>query len=226
MMMLTLNEEGAIGKVIDDIRRVVPEAEIIVVDSSKDKTPEIAQSKGCTVVRQFPPRGYGYAMDAGLKAATRPYVITLDCDDTYPCDAIKDLLVLAEQGYDLVSASRLGHRPKNMPLGNYFGNMAFVYFTFFICGVRSSDVHTGMRMYRKTLLDSFTWDPSGPALPVEMQVGPLALGYKCTEIFIDYNPRIGESKLQIIPSTIWTLRRIWNWRMFFNPRRAKKKQTA
>ena len=33
--MITMNEEGAIGKVVADIRRVAPEAEILVVDSSK-----------------------------------------------------------------------------------------------------------------------------------------------------------------------------------------------
>ena len=32
--MITRNEEKAIGKVITDIRRVVPEADVLVVDSS------------------------------------------------------------------------------------------------------------------------------------------------------------------------------------------------
>ena len=94
VMMLTLNEEGAIAKVVEDIRRFLPEAEIIVVDSSTDRTPEIAQGLGCNVVRQFPPKGYGFAMDAGFRAASREYIITLDCDDTYPCEAMEQLLVL------------------------------------------------------------------------------------------------------------------------------------
>ena len=36
--MITLNEEKAIAKVVDDIRRVVPDAEILVIDSSSDRT--------------------------------------------------------------------------------------------------------------------------------------------------------------------------------------------
>jgi hypothetical protein len=38
LVMLTLNEEGAIKKVVEDVRRELPDAEIVVVDSSTDKT--------------------------------------------------------------------------------------------------------------------------------------------------------------------------------------------
>ena len=55
--MITMNEERAIAKVVQDIRRVVPDAEIFVVDSSRDRTAEIATELGCRVFKQFPPRG-------------------------------------------------------------------------------------------------------------------------------------------------------------------------
>ena len=64
--MITRNEEKAVGKVIQDIKANVPEAEIVVVDSSSDRTAEIAESLGARVVRQFPARGYGPAMDTAL----------------------------------------------------------------------------------------------------------------------------------------------------------------
>ena len=224
ILMLTLNEEGAIAKVVADIRRVLPESEIVVVDSSKDRTPEIAKELGCIVVRQFPPRGYGNAMDAGFKACSREFVVTLDCDDTYPVDAINEMLVKADQGCDLVSASRLGSRPESMRLANYIANKVFAYLALFLCGCHSTDVHTGMRLYRKSLLDSFSYEPEGMALPVEMQVGPASLGFRCEETFIEYKPRIGESKMVPLPGTIWTLRRLWTWRTFFNPKRSKAKQ--
>ncbi|MBX9952673.1 MAG: glycosyltransferase family 2 protein, partial [Candidatus Obscuribacterales bacterium] len=86
-ILLTLNEEGAIAKVVSDIRRILPEAEIVVVDSSTDNTAEIAQALGCNVIRQTPPRGYGWAMDAGFKNARGQYLVTMDCDDTYPAEA-------------------------------------------------------------------------------------------------------------------------------------------
>ena len=65
--MITMNEERAVAKVIHDIRQAAPEAEILVVDSSKDATPKIAEDLGARVIRQFPPCGYGPAMELALR---------------------------------------------------------------------------------------------------------------------------------------------------------------
>ncbi|HEY9788973.1 MAG TPA: glycosyltransferase family 2 protein [Candidatus Obscuribacterales bacterium] len=221
VVMITLNEEGAIAKVVNDIRGTLPEAEIVVVDSSKDRTAEIARSLNCVVVRQFPPEGYGRAMDKALTTASKPIVCTLDCDDTYPVAALKDMLLLMQQGADLVSASRLQKRPAAMPFANYLANRLFAWLAFVICNVQSTDVHTGMRAYSKELIKDFPYDPDGPALPVELQVGPAACGWRCEEMFIDYRPRVGESKLDKIRSTIWTVKRLWRWRTACNSERKK-----
>src|SRR6185436_3357656 len=101
--MITMNEEGAVGKVVADIRRVVPDAEILLVDSSKDRTAEIAQELGCRVIKQFPPQGYGPAMDRAVREAAGDVVITLDCDDTYPVEMIPELVKRVEEGADLVN---------------------------------------------------------------------------------------------------------------------------
>lgn len=226
VMMLTLNEENAIEKVVKDIRRVCGDCEIVVVDSSTDRTPEIATELGCHVVRQFPPRGYGNAFDAGLKASTGDVIITLDCDDTYPVETIPILLAKMKEpnqvrgkngkeeriGYDIVSASRLPCRPMSMPLPNYIANWLFCQLSLVLCGVKSTDVHTGMRAYTKAVVRDFKYDPVGLALPVELYIGPARAGYHCTEIFIEYRNRIGESKLDPVPGTIWTLKRIWKYR--------------
>jgi Glycosyl transferase family 2 len=66
IVMITMNEEKAVGKVIGDIQRLLPAAEIVIVDSSRDATPEIAAALGATVIRQFPPKGYGRAMDLSI----------------------------------------------------------------------------------------------------------------------------------------------------------------
>jgi glycosyltransferase involved in cell wall biosynthesis len=212
VMMLTLNEEKAIEKVVNDIRRVCGDCEIVVVDSSSDRTPQIAKALGCTVIRQFPARGYGIAFDAGLKASAGDVIITLDCDDTYPVEAIPILLAKMAEGFDVVSASRLPRRPTSMPLANFMANWIFAKLAGAICGVTTTDVHTGMRAYTSQLVKDFSYDPVGPALPVELYLGPVRAGYKCTEIFIEYRDRIGESKLAPVIGTIWTLKRIWKWR--------------
>ena len=224
VVMISMNEEGAVAMIVSQIRENAPSAEIVIVDSSKDRTAEIATSLGARVIKQFPPRGYGRAMELALRSATGKVIVTLDCDNTYPVESIHELIRKMNEGYDLVSGSRLGHRPDAMPFPNYLANMLFGILAGAICGVRSTDVHTGMRAYRKSLIKSFPYKPEGPALPVELQVGPAALGFKCYEFFIDYKPRIGESKLEKWSSTVWTVKRLWRWRFFFNPEKAKLKK--
>lgn len=211
--MITLNEEKAIGKVVDDIRRVVPDAEILVVDSSKDRTAEIAESKGCRVIKQFPPKGYGPAMDRAVREASGDIVITLDCDDTYPVEVIPKLAsMVADEGWDLVNTTRVHHRPAAMPLPNFIANRVFALAARVLHGVHTTDVHSGMRAYRKSMIDKVTWTPQGPALPVDMLVIPHRMGFRVTDVPIEYRERIGETTLRRWTSTMWTFRRLWNAR--------------
>jgi len=210
--MITLNEEAAVAKVVGDIRRVVPDAEIFVVDSSRDRTAEVAESLGCRVFKQFPPKGYGPAMDRAVRDARGDIVITLDCDDTYPVDAIPKLVALIDEGWDLVNATRLAKRPKAMPLANYVANRVFAWTARLLHGIRTTDVHSGMRAYRKSMIDAVPWDPNGPALPVDMLILPYRRGFRVTEVPIEYRERIGATTLQRFRSTVWTFKRLWKAR--------------
>jgi glycosyltransferase involved in cell wall biosynthesis len=207
--MITMNEEGAIAKVVGDIRGVAPDAEILIVDSSKDRTPEIAASLGCRVLRQFPPQGYGPAMDRAVREAAGDIVITLDCDDTYPVDAIPRMVALIDEGYDLVNTTRVATRPQAMPFANFLANRVFALGARLLHGIRTTDVHSGMRAYRKSMIDAVQWNARGPALPVDMLVVPYRRGFRVTELVIDYRERIGTTTLHRFSSTWWTFKRLW-----------------
>lgn len=210
--MITLNEERAVRKVVDDIRRVAPEAEIFLVDSSTDRTAEVGAELGCRVLKQFPPQGYGPAMNRAVRDAPGDVVITLDCDDTYPVEAIPRLIALIGEGYDLVNATRLAKRPKAMPFANYLANRVFAWTARLLHGLKTTDVHSGMRAYRKSMIDMVRWNEHGPALPVDMLVIPFRMGFKVAEIPIDYRERIGDTTLRRWSSAVWTFRRLWNAR--------------
>ncbi|HYR28112.1 MAG TPA: glycosyltransferase family 2 protein [Thermoanaerobaculia bacterium] len=210
--MITMNEEKAVAKVVGDIRRVAPEAEILLVDSSKDRTAEIATELGCRVIKQFPPQGYGPAMDRAVREANGEVVVTLDCDDTYPVEVIPELVRLVDEGYDLVNTTRTWRRPKAMPFANFLANRLFAFGARVLHGLKTTDVHSGMRAYRKSMLDQVQWTAKGPALPVDMYVIPFRRGFKVTEIPIDYRERIGETTLHRWTSTLWTFRRLWRAR--------------
>ena len=207
--MITRNEEKAIAKVIADIRRVVPSAEILVVDSSSDRTAEIAQEMGARVIKQFPAKGYGPAMDLALRSGKGQVVVTLDCDDTYPCEDIPRLAGLVlDEGYDIVDGSRLKSKPQAMPWINYLANWAFAFLASLLFLRRVTDLHSGMRAYRKSLIDELKYKPRGAALPVELLLRPLKMGKKLKVVYIDYRERVGTSTMRPLESAWWTLRRI------------------
>ena len=210
--MITLNEERAVAKVVGDIRRVVPDAEIFLVDSSRDRTAEIAEQLGCRVFKQFPPKGYGPAMDRAVRDASGDVVVTLDCDDTYPVDTIPRLVAMIQDGWDLVNTTRVANRPKAMPLTNFVANRAFALSARLLHGIKTTDVHSGMRAYRKSMIDAVQWNANGPALPVDMLVVPYRMGYRVTEVPIEYRERIGETTLRRFKSTWWTFKRLWRAR--------------
>jgi glycosyltransferase involved in cell wall biosynthesis len=207
--MITMNEQDAVGAVIEDIKKIAPGAEILIVDSSKDKTPEIAESMGAKVIRQFPPKGYGPAMDLALRSGSGDVVITMDCDNTYPAEMIPELArYVLEESYDLVDGSRLKTKPEAMPMLNYLANWGFAFIASLFFFRRVTDLHSGMRAYRKTLIDKLVYNEKGAALPVELLLKPLKQGYKIKFIFIDYKERLGKSTMKPLESAWWTLKRI------------------
>jgi glycosyltransferase involved in cell wall biosynthesis len=213
VVMITKNEEQAVSSVLRDIQRIAPEAEVIIVDSSDDRTPQIAASLGARVIRQYPPQGYGRAMDRALRAASGEAIVTLDCDNTYPPEMIPTLArYVTDDGYDLVDGSRLERKPKSMPWINYLANRGFAILASILFLRKITDLHSGMRAYRRSLIRELCYNAHGPALPVELLLKPLKLGYKIKFIYIDYRDRFGTSTMRPLASAWWTLRRILNAR--------------
>lgn len=207
--MITMNEEKAIETVVQDIRKFVPDAEILIVDSSRDRTAEIAESLGVKVIKQFPPRGYGPAMDMALRSGSGEVIITMDCDNTYPASDIPRFAsMVLEEGYDLVDGSRLKTKPKAMPWINYLANAGFAMIASVLFLRWLTDLHSGMRAYRKTLIDNLKYEAKGAALPVELLLRPIRMKYKVKTVFIDYFERVGVSTMRPLESAYWTIKRI------------------
>jgi len=192
--MATKNEEKAVGRVINEIKKVTEtKAEIVIVDGSSDNTPEIARKLGAKVIRQKP-QGYGIALKKALLSTTGEFIVTLDCDCTYPTEVIPELIKLLEEGYDVVSGSRLMKRPKNMTLLNYIGNKFFAVLASVLFNFRITDLTTGMRAYKRDVITSIEWTEN-IGLSAELLLRPISRGYKIIEIPIEYKPRVGKTKL-------------------------------
>src|SRR6056297_3308306 len=194
VVMGTYNEEAAIGTVLSDIEDVTDgRAEVVCVDGSSDRTAEIAREHGARVVEQEP-QGYGVAVREAVLTPDRPVVVTTDCDDTYPMEALPEFLAEINDGADVVSGDRLYHGADAMPGFNRFGNQAFAAIASVLMGERVHDTTTGMRAYRKEVIESIEWTEN-TGLSAELLIRPLMRGYEIREHPIAYRERAGETKL-------------------------------
>jgi glycosyltransferase involved in cell wall biosynthesis len=197
VVMGTYNEEEAIEKVLTDIEEVTDgKAEVVCVDGSSDRTPEIAREHGATVIEQEP-QGYGVAVEEAISTPDRPIIVTTDCDDTYPMEQLPEFLTLVNEGYDVVSGDRLYHGADAMPAFNRLGNHLFALAASVLMGERVHDTTTGMRAYRKEVIESIEWTEN-TGLSAELLIRPLMRGYDVREHPIEYRERAGETKLDPI----------------------------
>jgi hypothetical protein len=208
--MLTLNEKESVEKMIDDIRAVAPDAKILLIDSSSDDTPERARAKGARVIRQLPPRGHGPAMERLMYEAAQESdaLIYIDCDFTYPTYEIPNMRKMLEDGADVVNGSRTSKYPKAMPVPNFLANRTFAASAQLVHGIPTTDVHSGMRGYRSSVIRAFSFDGEGDALPLDTLILPARSNYHVLEFPIEYSERVGFSKLAKLRGTVWTFIRI------------------
>ena len=104
------NEAPAIGKVVDDFHRELPEATVYVYDNnSTDGTAEIARAHGAAVRRE-PRQGKGNVCRQMFRDIDAACYLMVDGDDTYPAESARDLCapVLAGEA-DMVVGDRLSN---------------------------------------------------------------------------------------------------------------------
>ena len=111
ILIPAFNEVGAIGGVIQEVRGVIPDVPILVVDdASTDDTPQTARSAGADVLRLPYHLGLGGGVQAGYKLAYElgyEYVIRVDGDGQHDPKYIPALLkTLRETGCHMVIGSR------------------------------------------------------------------------------------------------------------------------
>ena len=111
ILIPAFNEEGAIGEVIREIREIIPEAPVLVVDdASRDETVGRAKAAGGEVMRLPHHLGLGGCVQAGYKLAFElgyDYVIRVDGDGQHDPKYIPALLdTLRKSGCHMVIGSR------------------------------------------------------------------------------------------------------------------------
>lgn len=216
----TMNEERSIGQVIDAIRGSVSDSlsyEILIVDTnSKDRTREIALSKGARIVDE-PRRGYGRAYKTGFEAASGEIIATLDADMTYPAEMIEELVnILDSENLDFISTNRFANlKPGAMSATHKLGNRVLSLTARLLFRVKIKDSQSGMWVFRKNVLPRLNLTSDGMSFSEELKVEAFKKT-KAKEVPISYSPRVGEVKLN-------TWRDGWNNLKFLFKKRFGKK---
>ncbi|HIU74821.1 MAG TPA: glycosyltransferase [Candidatus Pelethocola excrementipullorum] len=194
------NESKTIAKVVEDFKRVIPEATIYVYDNnSSDGTDEIAKKAGA-VVRYEYQQGKGNTIRRMFFEVDAECYLMVDGDDTYPAANAREMVnKVLEKKVDMVVGDRLSStyfEENKRPFHN-FGNSI----------VRGSinlwfkndikDIMTGYRAFSYRFVKTFPVLSKGFEIETEMSIHAIDKNMFMENVVIDYRdrPEGSESKL-------------------------------
>ncbi len=199
------NEEKTIGKVIEDIKKIMDhtkyEYKILVIDDgSKDNTSKIAKEKGAIV--------YSHPVNAGLAQTFKTeiekcldlkadIIVHTDADGQYLAKEIPKLIEKVEEGYDLVLGSRFKRKIEHMPWIKKIGNKAFSKVISNIVRTKITDAQTGFRAFTKTIAQKIKIT-STFSYTQEQIIRAFQAKFKVTEIPVYFAKRGAKTKSRLM----------------------------
>lgn len=187
------NEAVTIGKVVDDFKRVLPDADIYVYDNnSKDDTAAIAEDHGA-IVRTEPRQGKGNVVRQMFREIDADYYIMVDGDDTYPAEAAPRLLEpLMNDTADMTVGDRLSngtYGEENDRAFHGFGNNLVRWLIKVIYGYAFDDVMTGYRAFNRIFVKTMPVLSEGFQIETELSIHAVDKRFRTTDVPIDYRDR-------------------------------------
>ena len=183
-----LDEELTIGEFVEWCREGLRQAgvvgEILIVDSSSDRTAEIAISKGARVL-STPKRGLGRAYIDALPFIRGPHVLMGDADCTYDFRGLAPFVERMREGYEFVMGSRWkGYiEPGSMPkLHRYLGTPVTTWILNVLYSSDFSDIHCGMRGITRDALERMDIQSQSWEYASEMVLKSVHMDLQTTEV--------------------------------------------
>jgi glycosyltransferase involved in cell wall biosynthesis len=207
IIMPVFNEARYCQRIIETVlaKRLPIDKELIIVESnSTDGSREIVQSfdgrPGVRVVLQDRPRGKGFAVRAGLEAATGTIILIQDADFEYDVDDYDALLepILQHRAAFVLGSRSLGlddwkvrkfgqDRLKGLVLNA--AQVSFAQTFNVLYQQKVTDVNTMFKVFRTECLDGINLEGDGFELDIELVCRLTKNGYSPMEVPVNYIAR-------------------------------------
>lgn len=218
------NEAKTIKKVVEDFKRIVPEAVIYVYDNnSTDGTDEIARAAGA-IVRYEYKQGKGNVIRRMFREIDAHCYVMTDGDDTYPVEPVPKMINLVfDKKVDMVVGDRLSstYFTENKRLFHNFGNSLVrkSINTLFKSDIK--DIMTGLRVFSYSFVKTFPVLSKGFEIETEMSIHAIDKNMFVENVVIDYRDRVegSVSKLNTYSDGIKVLRTILRLYKDYKPMR-------
>ncbi len=208
------NEEGAIGRLVDEIAEHQPELDVVVLDdSSTDETATVAEDHGATVLRLPFNVGIGGAVQTGFRYALEQdydVAVRLDGDGQHDPSEISKLLGPVERGEaNLVIGSRFvdpngTYRP---PLARRLGIRVFARLVSLLGGQRVTDTTSGFVALDRLGIELFASEYPHDYPEVEATLVALRSGLRLRQVQVDMREReTGASSITFVRSLYYIVK--------------------
>ncbi len=192
------NESRTIQKVVEDFKRVLPEAVIYVYDNnSTDGTDEIARAAGA-VVRYEYKQGKGNVIRRMFRDIDAECYVIIDGDDTYPAEAAPEMIsCIFGRNADMVVGDRLSstYFTENKRAFHNFGNTLVRKSINLLFDADIKDMMTGYRAFSYLFVKSFPVLSKGFEIETEMSIHAADKNMQVENVIVDYRPAGSVSKL-------------------------------
>ncbi|MFZ4517592.1 MAG: glycosyltransferase family 2 protein [Microthrixaceae bacterium] len=192
------NEAATLPAVLADLRRTLPEVDVVVIDDgSSDATATAASSVHGVTVLQLPFNlGIGGALRTGFRyAVAEGYQrgVQLDADGQHDPTLVPGLLA-ALDGADLVIGTRFGDGAVTYDVGHTRrGAMRVLQFALrLLSGRQFTDTSSGFRAFNRPVLEYFARSyPSEYMESVEVLLAASYEGFRIAEVPVQMHERAG-----------------------------------
>ncbi len=213
VILPTLNEEKAIGPVIDELKEYNYNNIVVIDGHSTDRTGEIALAKK---VEFYVQNGKGKAdgIKDALNYVKTPFVLIMDTDYTYDPADISKFLDRIEYVDEVIGARDL--KSKTIPKFNQFGNWLITQVFNLVMGAKLDDVCSGMYVIRTDFLRSLDLQLKGYQIELELAAKTGEIG-KIVQVPIKYRERLGETKMSPSREGINVFKNLYRFAKVYNP---------